>query len=221
MSEPLATWQLAKKRFEAKVKNNKNTRKPGSWFTSGTESAIKKVTAVVYLKPPTAYTKAIALRDKLEEKLQKEYDAQEKKNMELVARLGLALRKQLEKEKMPRQQIDLEVLAHQKKALKKFRDQLDVLKVRQELLVDKESKKADEIFDAHIEDLKKEHQTQLTAWRKHMTNYQREIDAAAKSKDYDKEYKEALKILTEGLHEVNEELEDWPNTGWALYFRKV
>lgn len=74
MADPLATWKAAKTTFEAKVKNNKNTKKPGSWFTTGTDSAIKKGIAIVYDgKPPPAYKKSQELEAKLKIALEKEY----------------------------------------------------------------------------------------------------------------------------------------------------
>lgn len=77
MTTPLEIWKKAKETFTAAVKNNKNTRKPGSWFTSGTESAIKDVMAIEYHSdikqlPQTWMKGSTALNDKLREKYKQE-----------------------------------------------------------------------------------------------------------------------------------------------------
>lgn len=219
MSDPLATWKGAKTTFEAKVKNNKNTRKPGSWFTTGTDSAIKKVIAIVYDgKQPPAYKKALDLHEKLKVTLKKEYA---KKKIQLVDEVNgrltqecKALKQQNKSEK------DIKRILEVSKALliDSLREALAFTMLEHELKIAKSLKKCSQVFDDYIMDLKKQHQTQLIAWRKHMADYQKQLNDANKSKDYDADYKKALPILEDGLKAVDKELAKWPDTNWEAFF---
>lgn len=141
MTTPLDIWKKAKSTFTAAVKNNKNTRKPGSWFTSGTESAIKDVMAIEYhsdvkLSPQTWMKGSKALNDKLREKYKQEkkkLHADKEKVLKTLA--GVLQKKNLPeediKQKVAEEKQHIEELIGHKLALRKKESQLEVRKVWQ------------------------------------------------------------------------------------------
>jgi len=218
MSDPLATWKAAKTTFEAKVKNNKNTKKPGSWFTTGTDSAIKKVIAIVYDgKQPPAYKKSRELEEKLRLALEKEYAKIRDKFLAEATGLQRKLYSDLKKKGTEAGAIEAALNKSKEQLKKVIKLKLARLENDHEAKLSAANEKSWQVFDGFVADLTKQHQTQLVAWRKHMADYQKQLNDAKKSKDYDDEYKQSLPILDNGLKAVDKELKSWPFTNWEAW----
>ena len=210
MPTPLEIWKKAKQDFTVAVKNNKNTRKPGSWFTTGTESAIKAVMAIDYhadekLSPQTWLKPARELDEKLSEKYEQE---KEKLHKDKVKVLSTMLRV-LQKKQKDTQTIEKEIKEESDHIEDLIGRKLALLEKENALLVRKLWKDKEQQYQKYITDKNQKFDTQMEKWEKNASAFERVLTAAKRSTDYDENYKKAIKILEEGLEETAKALHAW------------